>query len=94
MSKKKDLMEALRNMNHDELIQYHSAATLANRCMDAVGISTFFLLFWFANYVLAIPGVILLFIFANISAGLGETIEYIEKRMLRFQGNKDEDEAE
>jgi hypothetical protein len=91
MNKKEDLLEAIKNMNRAQLTQYHSAATLANKCVDTIGVTIIFLLLWLSNLAITIPAVIFLYIIANISAGLGETINYIEKRMLRPYANKEDE---
>ncbi len=91
MNKKKDLFEALKNMNRDELKQYHSSAMMAGRCVDVIGITIIFLLLWLSNILLAIPGLIFIYIIAQIGSGLDQTIEYIEKRMVRHPPKKDDE---
>jgi hypothetical protein len=90
MNKKKELFEAIKVMNRDELTQYHSSAMMAGRCVDVIGITIIFLLLWLANPFLAIPGVVFIYIIAQIGSGLDQTIEYIEKRMVRHAPKKDE----
>ena len=91
MNKKEDLIAAIKNMNRAQLTQYHSAAILADKCIDAVGVVLIFTLLWFSNILIAIPGVIFLYLIAQIGAGLGETIDYIEERLFRAKQRKDED---
>jgi len=91
MNKKEDLIKALSTMNRDELQQYHSSAMMAGRCVDVIGITIIFLLIWLASIPIAIPGLIFVYIIAQIGAGLDQTIEYIEKRLVRHPPKKDDE---
>jgi hypothetical protein len=83
MNRKEEMFLKFRTMTRPELTQYQSAAMVASRVMDFLGVSTILGMLIFTHILTVGGGVIFLYIFSNISANIDETIEYLERLIHR-----------
>ena len=85
------MFERFKTMSRDELSQYHTAAMAASRIIDIVGITTILVVLMFTSPMTIIPGAIILYTFAHVGANLGETLDYLEERIIRAPKAKEDE---
>jgi hypothetical protein len=83
MNKKEEMFQKFREMNKTELVKYQSAAGVASRFIDCVGISVILGMLFFANMLTIVGGLIFLYVFSHIGANIDETIEYLDRLIIR-----------
>jgi len=81
-----ELEEKIRKMNLDELLDYYRAAKTTNKVLNVFGIGVILITLIFLNIFTVVSGAFLVLIMAKIGEGLGETINYIEDRIIKLSG--------
>lgn len=79
-----ELIKKIRVMPLEELVAYESAAISANRFITFVGVICLFFMLVFPSLLTILPGVILVYVMANISAGVDITIKEIRNRLEKI----------
>lgn len=81
---REELIRRIKSMPEDELIAYQSAAISTNRFIMLAGVSCLFFMLAFPSFLTLIPGAILVYLMANISAGVDITIREIKTQLEKF----------
>lgn len=79
-----ELIKKIRVMPLEELVAYESAAISTNRFITFVGVICLFFMLVFPSLLTILPGVILVYVMANISAGVDITIKEIRNRLEKI----------
>lgn len=79
-----ELIKKIRVMPLEELVAYESAAISTNRFITFVGVICLFFMLVFPSLLTILPGVILVYIMANISTGVDIAIKEIRNRLEKI----------
>lgn len=81
---REELIRRIKVMPEAELVAYESAATSTNRFIMLFGVACLFFVLAFPSPFTIIPGVVLVYVMANISSGVDITIREIRNRLATF----------
>lgn len=79
-----ELIKKIRVMPLEELVAYESAAISTNRFITFIGVTCLFFMLVFPSLLIILPGVILVYIMANISTGVDIAIKEIRNRLEKI----------
>ncbi len=79
---KKELYKKLKTMPAEELWKYRKAAKTTNMFLNITGVTLLFCMIVFDGFVLLAVGSILVYIAAQLSSGVGETLSVIDDLIL------------
>ena len=87
MDDKKDLVDKLKTLSHDDLLGYERAAVMLGRFIACLGVAFILLAMSFPGILTIIGCTVIVFLLANIRVGVDESIELIrdvmEKKGMR-----------
>lgn len=83
-SAKEELIKRIKTMPEEELLAYESAAISTNRFITLLGVFCLFFMLAFPSMLTILPGVVLVYVMANISAGVDITIREVRIRLATF----------
>jgi len=79
---KSELFKKIEKMNEEDLWAYHNSAKTAGRVMDVLGIAIILGIMFFYSIFTLVPGVFFLYVLANVSVSINDTVEFIEERIV------------
>jgi len=74
-------MDKLRKMSVEELLKYESAATTTNKLIAICGVSLILFTLFYPNIFVILATTILVFLGANISAGIDQFITVVQEQL-------------
>lgn len=72
--KQRKLLEEFRKMPTDELEQYQSATSTANRLVNILGVASVFVIIWNLSLLAVIIGSPIVFVIANLGSSLSDSL--------------------
>jgi uncharacterized membrane protein (DUF485 family) len=81
---REELVKRIKSMPAAELIAYESAAVSTNRFITILAVFCLFFMIAFPSLLTIVPGVILVYVMANISSGVDITIKEVRNQLEKF----------
>jgi hypothetical protein len=79
-----ELIKKIESMSLEELCEFYRSAKTASRLVDVIGVSILFGMILFYSIVTLIPGALIVYVMAQLAAGMGRTSKLIEDRILNL----------
>lgn len=79
------LLKQIKAMPLDEIIRYESAAVMAGRIINVIGVACFLLMFLFPNIIIVIAALATIGILSHMGTGIGNTLFHIREHLQKMR---------